>query len=272
MSLPRGAGRVRDAFADAGGRPLIVVYLVAGHPDPETAIEAADAALEAGADILEVGVPFSDPVADGPVNATAARAAVARGAGLETAIDLVRALRARGRQQPMMAMGYLNPILARGTATTVRTLAAAGLDGLIVPDLPAGEDPQLERLIAGAGLGIAFLVAPNISPERLERAVTASTAFVYVVPLFGVTGVRDRVGENALPLLARVRDAAAGRVPVAVGFGVSRPEHVRALAPAADGIIVGSAIVSALDAGGPDAVAELVASLSAATRAEEVPA
>jgi tryptophan synthase alpha chain len=260
VTVPAGARRIRETF-DAAGRPLLVAYVIAGHPDRATGLAAADAALEAGADILELGVPFSDPVADGPVIASAARAAVAHGAGLDTAIETARDLRVRGHAQPILAMGYLNPIVARGSATTVRALAGAGIDGLIVPDLPAGEDPQLERAIADAGLGIAFLVAPNTPPDRLERAIGASTAFLYVVPLFGVTGARDRVGETALPLLTRVRAAAAGRVPVAVGFGVSRPEHVRALASATDAIVVGSAIVSALDERGPRGVADLVGSL-----------
>jgi tryptophan synthase alpha chain len=264
VSLPAGAQRVRDSFESAAGRPLLVAYVLAGHPDPATALEAADAALEAGADMLEVGVPFSDPVADGPVIASAARAAVANGAGLDTAIEMVRSLRERGRRQPILTMGYLNPIVAHGTAATLRTLSDAGVDGLIVPDLPAGEDPQVERAVAEAGLGIVFLVAPNTASDRLELAIAASTAFLYVVPLFGVTGARDRVGDAATPLLARVREVAAGRVPVAVGFGVSRPEHVRALAPSADAIVVGSAIVSALDERGPRGVADLVALLASA--------
>jgi tryptophan synthase alpha chain len=272
MKLPAGARRIRDAFEAAAGRPLLVVYVIAGHPDPDTALAAADAALEAGADVLEVGVPFSDPVADGPVIASAARAAVANGAGLDTAIETVRTLRERGRRQPMLAMGYLNPIVAGGATATVRALAEAGVDGLIVPDLPAGEDPQLERAVGDAGLGISFLVAPNTAPDRLELAIGASTAFLYVVPLFGVTGIRDRVGDAAMPLLARVRATAAGRVPVAVGFGVARPAHVRALASAADAIVVGSAIVTALDERGPRGVADLVATLAAAARGEPVPA
>jgi tryptophan synthase alpha chain len=266
MSLPRGARRIRAAFDAAGDRAALIAYLVAGHPDAETALDAAEAAIEAGADLLEVGVPFSDPVADGPVIAAAAHAAVARGAGLGTALDLVRGLRERGHRLPILAMGYLNPIVACGAAAALCDLAAAGLDGLIVPDLPAGEDPQLERLVADAGLGIAFLVAPNTAAERMERAIGASTAFLYVVPLYGVTGLRDRLAEAAVPLLERVRTAAAGRLPVVVGFGVSRPEHVRELAPAVDGIAVGSAVVAALDASGPPGVRELVASLSGALR------
>jgi tryptophan synthase alpha chain len=272
VSLPAGARRVREAFAaaDAAGRRALVTYVMAGYPDDETALFACEQAMTNGADLLEIGVPFSDPVADGPVIAAAGHAAVAAGAGLDTVLRTVRALRQRGRTQPILAMGYLNPLLAHGVASTLRRLRDAGVDALIVPDLPAGEDPQLEREAADAGLGIAFLVTPNTSPARMERAIRASTAFLYVVPLYGVTGARDRVAETTRPLLERIRAVADGRLPVVVGFGVSRPEHVRELAPAADGIIVGSAIVAALDEGGPAAVGSLVADLARAT--EHAPA
>jgi tryptophan synthase alpha chain len=266
VSLPAGARRIRDAFdAVAGGRPLLIAYVVAGFPDEEGGLEAAAAVLDAGADILEIGVPFSDPVADGPVIAAASHAAVAGGAGLETALRTVRFLRERGHTQPILAMGYLNPIVARGPGRALADLADAGVDGVIVPDLPAGEDQHLERLVADAGLGIAFLVTPNTPPDRLERAIGASTAFLYVVPLYGVTGARDSVAATTVPLLKRIRASAAGRVPVAVGFGVSRPEHVKELGPATDGIIVGSAIVAAHEEGGAKRAGRLVSSLSSAT-------
>lgn len=269
MTLPLGARHVRDAFsgADAAGRRTLVIYLMAGYPDESTALEAAIAALDAGADLLEIGVPFSDPVADGPIIAAAGHAAVAAGGGVETVLRTVRALRERGYMQPVLAMGYLNPLLARGTASTLGELAAAGVDALIVPDLPAGEDRQLERTAADSGLGIAFLVTPNTTAARMEGAIRASTAFLYVVPLYGVTGVRDDVAVTTMPLLTRIRATVHGRVPVAVGFGVSRPEHVTELAPAVDGIIVGSAIVAALNRGGPSEVGSLVSSLSRATTA-----
>lgn len=263
-----GAGRIRGAFAAARAaeRPALVAYLMAGYPDETTALDAAEAALAAGADLLEIGVPFSDAVADGPVIAAAGHAAVASGAGVDTVLRSVRALRDRGHRQPILAMGYLNPLVARGARRTLHELADAGVDGLIVPDLPVGEDRQLQRLAADAGLGIAFLVTPNTAARRMERAIRASTAFLYVVPLYGVSGARDRIAQTTRPLLERVRSVVAGRVPVAVGFGISRPEHVRELAPATDGIIVGSAIVTALDKGGPSEVGSLVAALAAATR------
>ncbi len=267
MTAPRGARRIRDAFAgaSAGDRTALVAYLVAGHPDPSESIAAAEAALEHGADLLEIGVPFSDPVADGPVIAAAGHATVAAGGGAASALELARDLRGRGHQQPFLAMGYLNPIVARGRSRSLSELADAGIDGLIVPDLPAGEDRQLERDAAAAGLAMCFLVTPNTSPERLERAIRASTGFLYLVPIFGVTGARDEVADSAGPLLERIRGAAAGRVPVAVGFGVSRPEHVRALGAHADGVIVGSAVVAALERDGPAGVGRLVSALAGGT-------
>lgn len=264
MSRPAGAARVRAAFARASddGRCVLIAYLVAGHPDEATSVAAASAALDAGADILEVGIPFSDPVADGPVIAAAGQASLAAGGGAEGAIRIVRSLRQAGYEQPLLAMSYLNPLAARGRRATFAELAGAGLDGLIVPDLPAGEDPQLQREAAHAGLGTCFLVTPNSSDARIERAIRASTGFLYVVPLLGVTGARDQVATSAVPLLDRIRAMAAGRVPVAVGFGVSRAEHVSQLAPAVDGVIVGSAIVAALAEGGPGRVGALVRSLA----------
>jgi tryptophan synthase alpha chain len=275
MSLPAGARRVRQAFAAAAadGRRAFVAYLMGGYPDQAVSVEACAAALDAGADVLEIGVPFSDPVADGPVIAAVGHAAVAAGGGIETALATVRALRRSGHDQPIVAMGYLNPLVARGVTSTLAEVSAAGIDALIVPDLPAGEDPAFERQVADAGLGIAFLVTPNSSADRLQRAIHASTAFLYVVPLYGVTGVRSGVAETTVPLLERIRATVDGRLPVAVGFGISEPAHVRVLAPAVDGVIVGSAVVSALDDGGPRRVGDLVGSLSAATRMEtaEVP-
>lgn len=274
MTGPPGARRIREAFerAAADDRTTLVAYLVAGHPDADECLAAAEAALDSGADLLEIGVPFSDPVADGPVIAAAGHTAVAAGGGIDGAVRLAGRLRERGHERPLLAMGYLNPLVARGRARTLRELSRAGVDGLIVPDLPAGEDRQLEREVAAAGLGICFLVTPNTSPARLERAIRASTGFLYVVPLFGVTGARDEVAASAGPLLEGIRRAAARRVPVAVGFGISRPEHVRELGRHADGVIVGSAVVAALDRDGPEGVGRLIDGLAGATGRAAAPA
>ena len=262
-----GPQRVRRAFdgAAADGRSALIAYVLAGYPTEADGIAAAEAALEGGADILEIGVPFSDPLADGPTIADAGRVALAAGGGLPSARRLVVALRARGHDQPLLVMSYLNPLLAAGEHETLLALRAAGADGLIVPDLPARTSPRLERLAASVGLAISFLVAPNTPDERIEQAIAASTAFVYVVPLFGVTGARAAVPSGARELIASVRGRAAGRVPVAAGFGLSTAEQVASLAPAADGLIIGSALVAAMGDGGALPMGELVRSLVAAT-------
>ena len=260
----RGPAAVRGAFsaARAHGRTAFVVYLMAGFPSDEEALACAVAALGAGADMLEIGVPFSDPLADGPVVAEAGRVALAAGGGIGSAVRLVAALRERGHEQPLLAMSYLNPLAAAGEAATMSALADAGADGMILPDLPARESPRFERLAAAHDLSLTFLVAPNSAPSRVDAAVRASTGFLYVVPLFGVTGARSQLAAGAAELLDRMRAAAAGRAPVAAGFGISTAEQMRALEPHADGLIVGSAIVAAARDGGAAAVGDLVTALS----------
>ena len=266
MSGPR---RIRQTFdaAAADGRTALIAYVLAGYPTEADGLAAAEAALAAGADILEIGVPFSDPLADGPTIADAGRVALAAGGGLPSALRLVATLRERGRAAPLLVMSYLNPLLAAGEHATLRALRTAGADGLIVPDLPAGSSPRLERLAASLALAVSFLVAPNTPPERVEGAIEASTGFLYVVPLFGVTGARESVASGANELISSVRDRAAGRVPVAAGFGLSNPQQVAALATAADGLIIGSALVAAMRDGGAQRMGALVGSLvAAATR------
>jgi tryptophan synthase alpha chain len=262
-----GADRIRASFsaAAADGRTALIAYVLSGYPSEADALAAAEAALAGGTDMLEIGVPFSDPMADGPTIAEAGRAALAAGGGLGSALSLVSRLRERGHDQPLMVMTYLNPLLAAGEAATFRSLSAAGADGLIVPDLPAGAAPRLERLAASCGLACSFLVAPNTPAARIDAAVAASTGFVYVVPLFGVTGARESVAAGARELIASVRERAAGRAPVAAGFGLQTAEQVAQLAPVADGVIIGSALVAALRDGGPARMGALVGALSAAT-------
>lgn len=262
-----GPRRIRDAFtgAHADGRTALVAYILSGFPTEADALAAAEAALDAGADLLEIGVPFSDPLADGPTIADAGRVALAAGGGLPSAARLVATLRERGRSQPLMVMTYLNPLLAAGEHETLTGLRDAGADGLIVPDLPAGASPGFERRAAGLGLGLSFLVAPNTGPSRVEAAIAASTGFVYVVPLFGVTGARDAVAAGAAELIASVRSRAAGRAPVAAGFGLSSAAQVAELASAADGLIIGSALVAAVRDEGPAAMGRLLRTLAAGT-------
>ena len=165
-------------------------------------------------------------------------------------------------------MSYLNPLIAHGTGHALDELAAAGVDGLIVPDLPADEDPAFEREVAERGLRIAFLVAPNTPKRRVERAIEASTAFLYVVPLLGVTGARNSLADGAVELVGDVRTIAAGRVPIVAGFGISSARQVAEMGEAADGVVVGSALVQALsgeDHGGVERVGSLVAELTGRT-------
>ena len=271
MSATRAGGpaRVRAAFASAAdaGRSAFIAYVMAGFPTDVVGTDAAEAALRCGADMLEVGIPFSDPLADGPVIAEAGRVALTHGGGFDSAVRMVADLRGRGLDQPILAMGYLNPLLAVGVERALQRLADAGCDGLILPDLPAGEMPSFERAAADHGLALTFLVAPNTAADRLESAIRASTGFLYVVPLFGVTGARDRVAQGAATLLSRVRAAAAGRIPVAAGFGISTPEQASQLGRAADGIAVGSALVAAVRDNGAPGVGALVARLSGASPA-----
>ena len=210
-------------------------------------------------------MPFSDPLADGPTIADAGRVALATGGGLPSAHRLVASLRERAHEAPILVMSYLNPLLAAGEHETLHSLRAAGADGLIVPDLPAGASPRLERLAASLGLAVSFLVAPNTPPERMEQAIDASTGFLYVVPLFGVTGARDVVASGAVGLIGSIRTRAAGRAPVAAGFGLSTAAQVAELAPVADGLIIGSALVAALRDGGPARMGALLESLAGAT-------
>ena len=262
-----GPERIRRAFDEAAGdgRTALITYILAGYPTEADGLAAGEAALAAGADLLEVGVPFSDPLADGPTIADAGRVALAAGGGLPSAQRLVAALRARGHDAPILVMSYLNPLLAAGQHETLHALRAAGTDGLIVPDLPAGADPRLERLGASLGLAISFLVAPNTSAARIERAIKASTGFVYVVPLFGVTGARDAVATGAGELIGSIRRQADGRAPVAAGFGLATAAQIVELAPVADGLIIGSALVAAMRDGGPAALGALVRDLARGT-------
>jgi tryptophan synthase alpha chain len=260
-----GAQRIRRAFdvAAADRRTALIAYLLAGYPTEADGLVAAEAALTSGADLLEVGVPFSDPLADGPTIADAGRVALAAGGGLPSARRLVAALRERGHDAPILVMSYLNPLLAAGERETLVGLRAAGADGLIVPDLPAGASAHIERLAASLGLAMSFLVAPNTAPARIDAAIAASTGFLYVVPLFGVTGTRDSVAPGAAELISSIRQRAAGRVPVAAGFGLGSAAQVAALAGSADGLIIGSALVAAMRDGGAAALGSLVRELAA---------
>jgi len=261
--------RIQAAFAAAGraGRAALVPYVVAGYPDADTSLRAAIACIDNGADLLEVGLPYSDPLADGATLQRASAAALGAGTSFDVAVDLVRRIAEARPGVPIVPMAYVNQIVGGGDgAPAARRLAAAGASGLIVADLTPDEGGPFEAVAAAAGLAVVYLVAPTTPPERRRRIAERTTGFLYCVSLVGVTGARTRLAAGVGRLVRDVKAEAA--VPVAVGFGVSRPAHVRQLARlGVDGVIVASALVDALGPDGRDvdALGALVRDLHAAT-------
>jgi tryptophan synthase alpha chain len=265
-----GARRIAAAFARAGGegRIALVPYIVAGYPDAETSLAIALAAIDAGADLLEVGLPYSDPLADGTTLQRASSAALAAGATLDRSLELVRGI---ARERPgvaLVTMGYANQLIGGGDGRErAAALVAAGAYGTIVADLTPDEGGPFEAAAAEAGLAVVYLVAPTTAPARRAAIAARSGGFLYCVSLVGITGARTSLPPEVGRYVREVR--AVSPVPVAVGFGVGRPAHVRALVRAgADGVIVASALVDALGPDGRDvdALARLVTGLRAATR------
>jgi tryptophan synthase alpha chain len=248
-----GVERIAAAFARARdqGRSALMPYMMGGFPDQETATAVADAYVEAGADLVELGVPFSDPLADGPVIHSAATRALAGGATLERVLDTCAAIADR---IPVVPMCYANMVLAEGPREYAERLAAAGAAGTIVPDLPLEEASGLRPELDDRGIALVPLVAPTTPPERLRWICERAEGFVYVVSLTGVTGERDQLRAELGELVASVRSGAS--VPAAVGFGIATPSQAAAVGKIADGVIIGSRLVRAVsDAPDPSAAA-----------------
>ena len=263
-----GPARIGAAFATAAahGRAALIPYAVAGYPDADTSLDVAVALIDAGADLLEVGLPYSDPLADGATLQRAGSVALANGATLDRSIELVGRIHAARPDTPLVAMGYVNQVLGgRDGSSVLSRLGEAGVSGFILADLTPDEGAGLEAEAAGHGIGIVYLVAPTTPPGRRRLVASRSQGFLYAVSLAGVTGARTRLAPGVGRFLRDIR--AISPVPVAVGFGVSRPSHARQLAKLADGVIVASALVDALGPDGRDvaAMSGLVRSLSEAT-------
>jgi tryptophan synthase alpha chain len=258
-AVATGAERIARAFADHGKRAALMPYLMGSFPDGATARDCGEAAVEAGADLLELGVPFSDPLADGPLIHSAAVDALAAGATPESVLETCRTLAAR---VPVILMVYANVVLAGGDDRFVARAAEAGAAGLIVPDLPHDEATGLREVCDREGLALVPLVAPTSTPDRVARIGADARGFVYTVSLAGTTGERDELPQGLADTVARVRSAT--QLPVAVGFGISSGEQARAVGELADGVIVGSRMVRAVREGGPAAVADAVRELAAA--------
>ncbi|MHB0857041.1 MAG: tryptophan synthase subunit alpha [Anaerolineae bacterium] len=258
-----GAAAIERAFITprAEGRSALITYLTAGYPSPSQTLRLLQALQAGGADLIELGVPFSDPVADGPAIQRAGQVALREGITPAGCLDLVHQAREAGVNVPMLLMGYYNPILNDGLEAYARDATRAGAQGLIVPDLPLEESEPLGAACRAAGLALVQLVAPNSSEARVARLAAASEGFVYVVSRLGITGAGG-VGplEGLRDQLEVVRRHA--HTPVALGFGIAGPEQVRALRGLADGLIVGSAVVERA-AEGPRAVEGFVRALRA---------
>lgn len=247
--------------AAAEKRPALITYLCAGDPDLASTPDLVVAVAEAGADVVELGVPFSDPTADGAVIQRASERALRAGATLPGVLDAVRKARAR-TDVPIVLFGYYNPLAARGETEVVREAKDAGVDGLLVVDLPPEECSVLRDPAVAAGLDWVPLVAPTSTPERVARVASVATSFVYVISLAGVTGAGHVDLERAAQRAAEVR--AATDKKVALGFGIKTADDVRRTAPHVDGVVVGSALVTANAEGGIPAAAALVRELRAA--------
>jgi len=256
--------RVEDLIAArrAAGTGALVGYLPVGFPDLQTSVDAAVALVENGVDILELGLPYSDPVMDGPVIQKATQTALAAGFRLAHAFDAVAAITSRV-DAPALVMTYWNPVLQYGVDRFADDLAAAGGAGLITPDLVPDEAAGWFAASDRTGLDRVFLAAPSSTDERLHQAVESSRGFVYAVSTMGITGARADVDQAARSLVARLRDA--GATSTCVGVGISTGEQVREVLGYADGAIVGSALVAALADGGVPAVARAAAALAAGT-------
>ncbi len=221
----------------------LVTYVTAGDPNPSASRDVVLALADAGADVIEIGVPFSDPIADGPVIQRASERALAAGGSLSSALDLVSDVR-RTIETPIVLFTYVNPVVRMGTDQFVERAARAGVDGVLLLDLPIEEADDMHAALDAAGLDTIFLISPTTATDRLRRAATMGRGFLYAISRLGVTGVRDSVAGTARPVVEQIR--AVTDMPVALGFGISRPEHVRETCQYADAAVVGSALVQVI--------------------------
>jgi tryptophan synthase alpha chain len=258
-----GSRRLQKTFQElaARGKTGIIPFVTGGFPDMPTTLELVPALARGGADIIELGVPFSDPLADGTTIQKASFHALRQGVTLRRCLAACSSLREAGLTTPLIFMGYYNPLLALGLQTFAVEAQRAGLDGMIVADLPPEESGPLREECLSRGIDVIPLLAPTCTEQRIVAACAVASGFIYCVSLAGVTGVRAQLSQEAFGLVERVR--ACTSLPVAVGFGVSRREHVEAIGKYANGVVVGSALIDVIDSA-PDgeAVARAVRFLS----------
>lgn len=264
-----GNARINDAFARsrAEGRTALIPFVTAGYPTLECSEEWALAMIRGGADLLEIGVPFSDPLADGATVQRTSQVALQHGVTLGDALEMTRRLRAtHGVTIPILLMGYVNPMLAYGIERLAADSAAAGVDGYIVPDLPAEESDEVLGPLRRHGLDLVFFLAPTSTPERIASVAQRATGFIYCVSIAGVTGARAELPDLE-QYIGRIRERTS--TPIAIGFGVSTPDHVRQIGKVADGAVVASALINYLDTVPDEAQASVAERYIRGMRGEE---
>ena len=239
--------RVKNLFKSTteNGRSALSMYVTAGYPNLDASYSVIKSAIDAGVDIVELGVPYSDPLADGTTIQNASAAALVNGVTLQDCIDLAVLLRAACPDTPIVLMGYYNPFLQYGIENLSKECGLAGIDGIIVPDLPPEESDILQGALNLHGLDLIYLLAPTSEPDRVQEVIKRTTAFIYCVSVTGVTGARSTIEAGGLELVRQVKQAT--KFPVALGFGISTPSHVREASTVADAVIVGSAFVDKIN-------------------------
>jgi tryptophan synthase alpha chain len=253
--------RIDDTFArlKREGKKAFVSYIMGGDPDAETSLAVMKGLPAAGVDIIELGMPFTDPMADGPTIQLAGQRALDKGMTMDAVLDMVRSFRAEDSKTPIVLMGYYNPIYSRGVERFLTEATAAGIDGLIVVDLPPEEDDELCIPAQKAGINFIRLATPTTDAKRLPKVLQNTSGFVYYVSITGITGAAAAQAADVAPEVARIK--ASTDLPIIVGFGINTPETARAIASVADGCVVGSAIVKDIGAG--KSVAEVLANVAA---------
>ncbi len=253
----RSIGQAFDGCRGVG-RAALIPYVTAGYPSPDATVELMKTLAERGADIIELGIPFSDPLADGPTIQRSSFVSLEGGTTVESVLSDLRTYRGT-RDVPVVLFTYLNPILRYGLDAFLEKAVDAGASGLLVTDLPAGADSDIEDRIRTSGLDLIRLVAPTTPPERIPQIADTGSGFLYYISRTGVTGARTVLRDDLAEEVGQLR--AAVSLPVAVGFGISTPEQARAVADVADGVVVGSALIQILGAEGVQGAADFIASL-----------
>jgi tryptophan synthase alpha chain len=260
-------GRIEQAFAAcrAKGKTAFIPYVMAGDPSPTATLAVMHALVEGGADVLELGFPFSDPTADGASIQAAGNRALVGGMSLHRTLELCRQFRTRNSTTPIILMGYANPVMQAGYAAAARAMRETGIDGVIIVDLPPEQESEFQPLLTAEDLALIRLVAPTTQGERLQRLLSTAGGFVYTISINGITGSRSADASDLAERIAEIRQHT--RLPIVAGFGIRTPEDAAALKGKTDGVVVGSALVEALHHAGEEHAAEAARAFAAAMSA-----